>query len=506
MSHSYVSEPSTTGKAIVRTDYGDLEVELWCRECPKACRNFLQLGLEGYYNGTKFHRIIKDFLIQGGDPTGTGEGGESIYGEPFPDEYHARLQFRYRGMIGVANAGQGTNTNGSQFFITLGAAPGLNKKATLFGKITGDTIFNLMRMADLEVDKEDRPVICPVIKSVEALNHPFTDMVPRTLRALAVKGHEAEPKVVAKPKIKANTNKRQIACADTEDSEEDSQPPAKIGKIKSAHDVVNSSTLSRETAYDKKQVSAAPKDPKVAANDRKKADELKARLARLGSGGAAEPAKARVSLSSEDSSDSESVSSGEAQARKKVDTVRSNRSAELAALERQVRAQRQQLKNPVEVVAEKKEPQKEWKLKVEAMRLKTQRKRKEREGKEKSKGGQIQKELDALRRNVKVASKEARAEADSPRKQGTKTKAEEGTLAAMLEAAEGGEDSEEDDDWLGGAGLKFAVDSTNAYKIDEARARKTIEVTGADGKGDKGFDAKDYERMKLRRDRERYHL
>lgn len=81
-------EPPTTAKVVLETNYGVLEIDLWARECPRACRNFIQLCLEGYYDKTIFHRVIKDFMVQGGDPTGTGTGGESIYGEPFPDEFH----------------------------------------------------------------------------------------------------------------------------------------------------------------------------------------------------------------------------------------------------------------------------------------------------------------------------------------------------------------------------------------------------------------------------------
>ena len=68
---------------IPKTTVGEIEIELWSKECPKTCRNFVQLCMEGYYNGTIFHRVVKDFIAQGGDPTGTGQGGESIYGEPF---------------------------------------------------------------------------------------------------------------------------------------------------------------------------------------------------------------------------------------------------------------------------------------------------------------------------------------------------------------------------------------------------------------------------------------
>jgi peptidyl-prolyl cis-trans isomerase SDCCAG10 len=89
--------------------------------------------MEGYYDDVIFHRVVYDFIAQGGDPTGTGEGGESIYGRPFKDEFHQRLKFNRRGLVGMANAG--LDDNGSQFFFTLDRADELNKKHTLFGKV-----------------------------------------------------------------------------------------------------------------------------------------------------------------------------------------------------------------------------------------------------------------------------------------------------------------------------------------------------------------------------------
>eukprot|EP00884_Botryococcus_braunii_P005915 jgi/Botrbrau1/15324/Bobra.0319s0010.1 len=96
MSTVYNLEPPTTGKVILKTTAGDLDVELWPKEAPKAVRNFVQLCMEGYYDGCLFHRIIKGMMIQTGDPTGTGRGGESIYGHPFKDEFHSRLRFNHR--------------------------------------------------------------------------------------------------------------------------------------------------------------------------------------------------------------------------------------------------------------------------------------------------------------------------------------------------------------------------------------------------------------------------
>ncbi|PHJ17686.1 peptidyl-prolyl cis-trans isomerase [Cystoisospora suis] len=194
MSEVYVHEPSTRGKVVLHTSIGELDIELWSKECPKACRNFVQLCLEGYYDNTIFHRVVKDFIVQGGDPTGTGRGGAdtTFDGQPFDIEVHPRLKFRYRGLVGVANLGKGggggasaaskgSGTNGNQFFITLGRSDVLNNAYTLFGKITGHTLYNLMKFNDLEVGKEDRPEHPPVIRKTEVLWNPFDDIVPRKL-------------------------------------------------------------------------------------------------------------------------------------------------------------------------------------------------------------------------------------------------------------------------------------------------------------------------------------
>ncbi|ORX73773.1 cyclophilin-like protein [Linderina pennispora] len=180
MSNIYISEPPTNGKVILETTAGDIEIELWPKECPKACRNFIQLGLEGYYDNTQFHRIVPGWIVQGGDPTGTGTGGTSIYNGPFADEFHSRLRFTRRGLLAMANAGP--NDNGSQFFFTLGATPELQKKHTIFGTVVGDSVFNMLKLGEGEVDKEtERPVYQRSIKHVRVLDNPFLDIVPRTL-------------------------------------------------------------------------------------------------------------------------------------------------------------------------------------------------------------------------------------------------------------------------------------------------------------------------------------
>ena len=100
--------------AIMHTNMGDIKIKLFVEEVPRTTKNFIELAKKDYYNGIIFHRVIKDFMIQGGDPTGTGMGGESIYGEKFEDEFSVKLH-NVRGTLSMANAGP--NTNGSQFFI-----------------------------------------------------------------------------------------------------------------------------------------------------------------------------------------------------------------------------------------------------------------------------------------------------------------------------------------------------------------------------------------------------
>ena len=101
-------------QATIKTNQGDIKLQLFPDQAPKTVKNFVELAKHGYYKGVIFHRVIPDFMIQGGDPTGTGAGGESIYGQAFEDEFSEEL-FNFKGALSMANAGP--NTNGSQFFI-----------------------------------------------------------------------------------------------------------------------------------------------------------------------------------------------------------------------------------------------------------------------------------------------------------------------------------------------------------------------------------------------------
>ncbi|MBQ9977674.1 MAG: peptidylprolyl isomerase [Clostridia bacterium] len=180
--------------AIMHTNMGDIKIKLFVDEVPRTTKNFIELSKKGYYNGIIFHRVIKDFMIQGGDPTGTGMGGESIYGEKFEDEFSVKLH-NVRGSLSMANAGP--NTNGSQFFIVqadsvpdgmveqmeqltdrgfpeesiadykeLGGTPWLDFKHSVFGQVyEGMEVVD--NIAKVKCGMGDKPLHDVVIESID---------------------------------------------------------------------------------------------------------------------------------------------------------------------------------------------------------------------------------------------------------------------------------------------------------------------------------------------------
>lgn len=183
-------------QAVIKTNMGDITVRLFPEYAPKTVENFITHAKNGYYNGIIFHRVIKDFMIQGGDPTGTGMGGESIWGNSFEDECCVELR-NYCGALSMANAGP--NTNGSQFFIVqassvpsnlisqmeqlkddgfptevtenykkLGGTPWLDYKHTVFGQVAdGMNVVN--EIANTKVGMADKPIEDVVINSIEVI-------------------------------------------------------------------------------------------------------------------------------------------------------------------------------------------------------------------------------------------------------------------------------------------------------------------------------------------------
>ena len=179
--------------AVMKTNMGDIKIRLFPEIAPKAVENFISHSQDGYYDGLIFHRVIKDFMIQGGDPTGTGRGGESIYGRSFEDEFDLSAR-NYRGALSMANAGP--NTNGSQFFIVqaknvdeglisqmveladkgfpqevtenykkVGGTPWLDFKHTVFGQVfEGMDVVDAI--AGVKVGPQDKPVDDVIIERI----------------------------------------------------------------------------------------------------------------------------------------------------------------------------------------------------------------------------------------------------------------------------------------------------------------------------------------------------
>jgi cyclophilin family peptidyl-prolyl cis-trans isomerase len=151
----------------LHTNHGDITIEVFADKVPKTAKNFVELARKGYYDGTIFHRVITDFMIQGGDPTGTGRGGESIYGEKFEDEFHPTLSHK-KGHISMANAGP--NTNGSQFFIVHAEETSwLDGKHSVFGNVVkGLEIVDII--GTVPTDSGDKP-----FKKVEIVKVTITE-------------------------------------------------------------------------------------------------------------------------------------------------------------------------------------------------------------------------------------------------------------------------------------------------------------------------------------------
>ncbi|OAL73514.1 peptidyl-prolyl isomerase [Trichophyton violaceum] len=234
MSAHYDTEPPPTASATLHTTVGPIHISLFARQTPLACKNFLQHCLDGYYENTTFHRVVPNFIIQGGDPTGSGSGGSSIYEYPefeydprdgekvvFKDEFHSRLRFNRRGLVGLAKSEDGTY--GSQFFITLANVErDLKNSCTMFGRVEGESIYKVASIAEAElVEGSDRPMYAVKITGCEVDQlGPFEGQLRRRERiAVADKASEEAP-MKGKKKKKAKVGKALLSFAgDEEDGE-----------------------------------------------------------------------------------------------------------------------------------------------------------------------------------------------------------------------------------------------------------------------------------------------
>ncbi|XP_038217780.1 spliceosome-associated protein CWC27 homolog isoform X2 [Zerene cesonia] len=263
MSNIYIQEPPALGKVLLKTTAGDIDIELWTKETPKACRNFIQLCMEGYYNGTIFHRVVPGFIVQGGDPNGDGTGGESIYGGPFKDEFHSRLRFNRRGLVAMANAGK--DDNGSQFFFTLAPTPELQNKHTIFGKVIGDSIYNILKLEDGLIGPDDRPEHPHRVTGTEVLINPFTDIVPRV-----VEKRETEAPKKKKKKERQGVKNFGLLSFGEEAEEEEGEAQEYRGKPKSTHDLLEDPKLSKKTAAELDLEQESEKEPSSIEQEKKR--------------------------------------------------------------------------------------------------------------------------------------------------------------------------------------------------------------------------------------------
>jgi len=157
----------------LETTHGDLKIELFCEATPKTVENFLAHCASGYYDGCLFHRNIRNFMIQTGDPSGTGKGGESIWGPAFEDEIRSTLKFNARGIVAMANSGP--DSNKSQFFITYNKQAHLDGKYTIFGRVIDGADSTLDAMERVPVTPKNRPTQEIQLKKVIIHANPIAD-------------------------------------------------------------------------------------------------------------------------------------------------------------------------------------------------------------------------------------------------------------------------------------------------------------------------------------------
>eukprot|EP00929_Paragymnodinium_shiwhaense_P013808 TRINITY_DN121661_c0_g1_i1.p1 TRINITY_DN121661_c0_g1~~TRINITY_DN121661_c0_g1_i1.p1 ORF type:complete len:560 (-),score=181.37 TRINITY_DN121661_c0_g1_i1:246-1925(-) len=202
--YDFVRKKKLKGYVRVRTNVGLLNLELHCDFVPRTCDNFLRLCEKDYYNNTVFHRLIHNFMLQGGDPTGTGRGGESGFpgGKAFRDEFDSRLTHQGGGIISMANSGK--NTNKSQFFVTLKSCQHLDNKHSIFGRVVGGLellkVFN-----EWPVGEKDRPTKELKILGTDIFKHPFKDAIAEMKKP---KEDEEEKKKKVEPSATWFSNRR----------------------------------------------------------------------------------------------------------------------------------------------------------------------------------------------------------------------------------------------------------------------------------------------------------
>ena len=254
MSSVYATEPATSGRVLLETTHGPLELQLWCRECPLTTKLFLQLCIDDYFQGMLFHRIVPDLLIQTGALRQGGIAGftkdyrDAIAAQDHLDrrkyEVHSRLRFNHRGQVAMALGVHDEDDSQvqPQFFITLDEAPYLDAKHVLFGTVVGPTMFNALRIGKLECNADHQPVdleYAPRITGTRILENPLLDLRP----SLLVPWKDQPKDAATKIKKKKRKGKRDLNVLSFGNELEDDDLG---GGIQSSHDIVTSKSLKKE--------------------------------------------------------------------------------------------------------------------------------------------------------------------------------------------------------------------------------------------------------------------
>lgn len=223
-------EPATTAKVVLITTKGPIEIELWAKEVPNISRQFIQNCLDKKYIGTTFNKVIKDYLVQ------TSKIKESETSQ-LKDEFHSRLKFNKRGLVGAVHNDRRNSNNVNSLFITLKPAPEFNNNYVLFGKIMGDSIYNVVKINESELESEETPMYPAEIIDIKILIQYFDDLVESN-------EHIAEPPKKKSKKAKKPRVQLDYALEDEEDTE---------FKMKSAHDLLSDTKLSNKLYANKKK-------------------------------------------------------------------------------------------------------------------------------------------------------------------------------------------------------------------------------------------------------------
>ncbi|GAA5913238.1 hypothetical protein JCM6882_000040 [Rhodosporidiobolus microsporus] len=268
--YEQVRERNEKAYVRMRTSSGELNFELFADRAPRTCYNFLRLAAEGKYENIKFHRLIPGFMLQGGDPTGTGRGGESYWGKPFEDEYNVRNAHKHeqRGTLSMANSGP--NTNGSQFFITFrDKCPHLDGKHTVFGRLVGGHT-TLDKLERIPIDATDRPLKQCVLLDVEVFGDPFEEYKKRLEKRLERERDEREGAGEKARRMEERRNDRTTWFGTTLNKADAASTPTSLDAILSG--AAPSSTSTGTVGVGKYLSSGAAPQPLAGAGTKRKAE------------------------------------------------------------------------------------------------------------------------------------------------------------------------------------------------------------------------------------------